>query len=207
MCLRPKLWLLDEGEPREQRVWYCNSTPGARLCFQAACFKALQNTADAETAGLAKSGGFKEKRGRGRTEPILFWGGVWWERAGPGLGTAGRGESPPSHLEQPPKKKQKKIKKMGSHPRTGSTAMARGLTSSVSKSTRLSEPSSRARSILSRPLSVQNMALRRWSTASPSGLRSPAGGDVWLLAPHGAGGCRTPKQDGPRATAGTPRWL
>lgn len=62
------------------------------------------------------------------------------------------------------------------HPRTGSTAMARGLTSSVSKSTCRSEPSSRALSILSRPLSVQNMARRRWSTASPSGLMSPARG-------------------------------
>lgn len=75
------------------------------------------------------------------------------------------------------------------HPRTGSTAMARGLTSSVSKRTCRSEPSSWALSILSRPLSVQKMARRRWSTASPSGLMSPAKGmnsqrfrNRWLLA-------------------------
>lgn len=108
------------------------------------------------------------------------------------------------------------------HPRTGSTAMARGLTSSVSKSTRRSEPSSRALSILSRPLSVQNMARRKWSTASPSGLMSPAGGmnvvSGWghkapgpVTVPRPASptakGCecgwRTSKQDSPRAMMGT----
>lgn len=51
--------------------------------------------------------------------------------------------------------------------------MARGFTRSVWKRTWRSEPSSLARSILSRPLSVQYIVLRKWSMASPSGLIRP----------------------------------
>lgn len=58
-------------------------------------------------------------------------------------------------------------------PRIGSTAIARGFTRSVWKRTLRSEPSSLALSILSRPLSVQYIVLRKWSMASPSGLIRP----------------------------------
>lgn len=58
-------------------------------------------------------------------------------------------------------------------PRIGSTAMARGFTRSVWKRALRSEPSRLALSILSRPLSVQYIVLRKWSMASPSGLIRP----------------------------------
>lgn len=58
-------------------------------------------------------------------------------------------------------------------PRIGSTVIARGFTRSVWKRTLRSEPSRPARSILSRPLSVQYIVLRKWSMASPSGLIRP----------------------------------